>query len=178
MKINKLLLPIALSSMIFGCGPEFMEGDESVPAPQRNNTELTSGEKNNVVAEDPKTILAVGLNKLRNKKGNICFGVFKGPAGYPDTDKAVFDDCVPANSETGPMIELEPNTSYGIAFFHDENKNGKLDTRGIGPVQAPIEGYAFSNNPGFKPGNPDYSEIEITTSGDYQTISVDFLYLF
>jgi uncharacterized protein (DUF2141 family) len=180
MIITKLLTPLFISSLLLGCGSEYLEGDESIPAKKPTTEGLNATEKQSAIAEEkePVTILAIALNKLVNKKGDICFGVFKGSAGYPDTDKAVFDDCVPANSDSGPTIELEPNTSYGIAFFHDENRNGKLDTRGIGPVQAPVEGYGFSRNPGFKPGSPDYSEIQFVTKGEFQTISVDFIYLF
>jgi len=46
-----------------------------------------------------------------------------------------------------------PSGNYAIALFHDENGNGRIDTRfGI-----PTEGVGFSNNPRMWFGPPSFS---------------------
>lgn len=44
---------------------------------------------------------------------------------------------------------------YSFKYFHDENKNNKLDTYWIG---APKEGYGFSNNAKGNFGPPDFED--------------------
>lgn len=44
---------------------------------------------------------------------------------------------------------------YSFKYFHDENKNNKLDTYWIG---APKEGYGFSNNAKGSFGPPDFED--------------------
>ena len=49
---------------------------------------------------------------------------------------------------------LEPGR-YAFKFFHDENKNEKLDTNWLG---IPTEGFGFSNNPTLTFGPPSFNK--------------------
>ncbi|MDX9848633.1 MAG: DUF2141 domain-containing protein [Tenuifilaceae bacterium] len=44
---------------------------------------------------------------------------------------------------------------YSFKFFHDENKNEKLDTNWLG---IPKEGFGFSNNPSMNFGPPSFEK--------------------
>lgn len=48
---------------------------------------------------------------------------------------------------------LKPG-KYAFRYFHDENKNNKLDTK----IGIPIEGYGFSNNAKGKFGPPAFNK--------------------
>ena len=53
-----------------------------------------------------------------------------------------------------------PTGGYAVALVHDENGNGKLDTRfGI-----PIEGVGFSNNPKLFFGPPSFNAARIAVN--------------
>ena len=54
-----------------------------------------------------------------------------------------------------------PSGVYAIALFHDENGNGKLDTR----MGIPIEGVGFSRNPRLWFGPPRFSAAQFKVTG-------------
>ena len=84
------------------------------------------------------------------------------PAHFPGCE-----DDPQARHATVPVAELGslrfgdlPSGDYAVALFHDENGNGKLDTRfGI-----PREGVGFSNNPRLFFGPPRFAaaSFEVT----------------
>jgi len=75
------------------------------------------------------------------------------------TAEAVFDNLAPGD--------------YGIAVFHDENKNEKLDFNEVG---MPVEGYGHSNNPAKRAGPPDFNETRFAFSGPGTTITINLIY--
>ncbi len=77
-------------------------------------------------------------------------------------DKSAFPDCSdhPAaaratqRAENGAVISFAnlPSGTYAAAMIHDENGNGRLDTR----LGIPREGVGFSRNPRFMFGPPSF----------------------
>jgi len=63
-----------------------------------------------------------------------------------------------------------PCGEYAVKIFHDENANGKLDTRMFG---IPSERYGFSNNARGKYGPPDYEEAAFMVSGKTTRIEIE-----
>ena len=55
------------------------------------------------------------------------------------------------------------NDQYAIRYFHDENRNEKLDTNVLG---IPKEGFGFSNDAFGKFGPKDFNEWLFEVSGD------------
>ena len=190
------------------CGSPLSEGDKTIPPPRaegerslttddnqvqdskkdQDSQKIEDSKSKKVDRQDPKkddstseNIAQVGIafDKLRNLTGNVCISLFQGSKGFPgDVDAAIDVICNPASSKEGPLLKLEAGKSYGIAAFHDENKNRKFDKRKLGPVEAPAEGYGFSTNPSFKPREPKYSEIDFIPKKGYQTMRIKFTYLF
>jgi uncharacterized protein (DUF2141 family) len=61
------------------------------------------------------------------------------------------------------VVEHLNSGKYAFKYFHDENKNKKLDTNLIG---IPKEGYGFSNNAKGKFGPPSFSQTIFKVNQD------------
>lgn len=92
--------------------------------------------------------LTIEINNLRNNNGQVhlelsneneeqVFGVTKNISNNKCV--IVFENLIPGK--------------YAFKFFHDENKNDKLDTNWLG---IPREGFGFSNNPTMTFGPPSF----------------------
>jgi uncharacterized protein (DUF2141 family) len=73
---------------------------------------------------------------------------------------------------TAVFDSLEPGT-YGVATFHDENKNGKIDFDDVG---MPVEGYGHSNNPAKRMGPPNFDETKFAVSAPTTSIEIELVY--
>jgi len=97
-----------------------------------------------------KNIGLLGVSLYNNKKGfpgdhnTACATALKKVTG--DKDEVVFHNM--------------PYGTYAISVLHDENSNGKLDTRFLIPI--PKEGIGVSNNPKPRRGAPLYNECMFT----------------
>ena len=119
----------------------------------------------------PKTgKLVVKITGIRNAEGNIRVAVRTDEntivvAKIANIDpktltaEAVFDDLAEGN--------------YGVAVFHDENKNEKLDFNDVG---MPLEGYGHSNNPVKRPGPPEFNETKFAFAAPGTTITINLIY--
>ena len=59
---------------------------------------------------------------------------------------------------------------YGIAVFHDENKNGKMDKNFLGIPQEP---YGFSNNMRVTFGPPAWDRSKFSVRGPATEVSIE-----
>jgi len=93
--------------------------------------------------------LTINVVDLRSHKGQLIFGVFDQPEGFPtDSTKSKNWQIKKINTDTVTFeCELPPGV-HGASVLHDENANGQMDTNAVG---IPLEGYGVSNNP--KPGS-------------------------
>ena len=113
--------------------------------------------------------LRIDVKGLRNNEGQVYFQLFdekhnslKGGHG------AIVDkNC------SFVFENLKPG-KYGFNYFHDTNKNDKLDTNWMG---IPKEGYGFSNNASGKFGPPAF-EKWIFDLNQNKTMICSPLYLF
>ena len=108
--------------------------------------------------------LDLGIAGVRSAKGVVQLCLTRDPATFPGcTDDAhAIRRTVPA-VQTSVNIPDLPTGAYAIALFHDENRNGRLDTSfGI-----PREGFGFSRNPRIGFGPPKFSAARFNVgSGD------------
>jgi uncharacterized protein (DUF2141 family) len=63
-----------------------------------------------------------------------------------------------------------PYGDYGIAVFHDENKNGKIDKNFLGIPQEP---YGFSNNMRIALGPPSWDKSKFVVKGALTELSIE-----
>jgi uncharacterized protein (DUF2141 family) len=94
--------------------------------------------------------LTIEIDGLRNNKGQILLQVYdekhnkvKGAIGSIINEKCVI------------IIENLKPAKYAFKYFHDENKNDKLDNNWMG---LPAEGYGFSNNAKGTFGPPSFKK--------------------
>jgi uncharacterized protein (DUF2141 family) len=63
-----------------------------------------------------------------------------------------------------------PNGDYGIAVFHDENKNGRMDKNLLG---MPLEPYGFSNNQRVSFGPPKWERAKFPVKNAAADVSIE-----
>ena len=105
--------------------------------------------------------LVVRIEGVRSADGNIRVAVHRRAAGvdFPDSAGAVKAAMRPA-AETGDLVFAGlPPGDYAIAAFHDEDRDGDLNTNLLG---MPTEGYGFSNDARGMFGPPGFDAAAFT----------------
>ncbi|MCY7338830.1 MAG: DUF2141 domain-containing protein [Sphingomonas bacterium] len=120
--------------------------------------------------------LEVTVRGLRNQQGAVMICLTRRTAKHflacdRDPDRVTR---IVAAGEAG-LIHiggLVPD-DYSLLLLHDENRNGKLDTR----LGMPREGFGFSRNPALRMGPPHYSDVHfaLPPGRSLQAIKVKYL---
>ena len=121
--------------------------------------------------------LVVRIEGVRSADGNIRVAVHRRAAGvdFPDSAGAVKAAMRPA-AETGDLVFAGlPPGDYAIAAFHDEDRDGDLNTNLLG---MPTEGYGFSNDARgmFGPPGFDAAAFTINARDERPAVTVTFGY--
>ena len=97
-----------------------------------------------------QTTLNIEITELRNSNGQILLQLM-------DENKTNLKSIHGIIKDNKCIVILEDlrKTKYAFRFFHDENKNNKLDTNWLG---IPEEGFGFSNNAKGKFGPPPFEK--------------------
>lgn len=125
--------------------------------------------QNHVVVDDTSTTpedtiitpvphaLVIVVDGMKNENGLVQIALYNSKDDFEDQSNAYKTASVSflGNSATWE-IEVLPAGEYGIAVYHDENNNSKLDQNILG---IPKEGFAFSNNAMGSFGPPSWSDI-------------------
>lgn len=109
--------------------------------------------------------LKIKIQGVKNGKGSINIALYKSDSDF-SSEKYAYVSRIPASSDGTAVFEkIDPGT-YGVAVFHDENENFRLDRNFAG---MPAEGYGFSNNakgtfgpPSFKTTSVQMNQPEIS----------------
>jgi uncharacterized protein (DUF2141 family) len=111
----------------------------------------------------PTAVLTMRL-ALKNSNGQVGCLLFNSARGYPKDPGAALQRkwCAIASSESVCPFDPIPAGTYAVACFHDENKNGKLDT---GLFGIPTEGTVASNNAKGFMGPPSFDDAKFAFSG-------------
>ena len=117
--------------------------------------------------------LTIKMEEVQSDKGFVSYILFKGPKGFPDDEKTAFKK----GSMDAKMKSFElkniPEGEYAMTFIHDENGNGKLDTR----LGLPSEGFGFSNNPLIFFGPPSFERTLFKIENSNKSIVIKMKYL-
>lgn len=131
------------------------------------NSSLSSMENNTLTVE---------VYNLRNAEGVVRLSLYASADGFPtDISKAV-------RKATGKIqdgkctIQLNnlPQGDYAISLLHDENNNGKMDTRLMG---IPKEGYGASNDAKVTFGPPKYEDARFVLNKNEMGIRIKMRYM-
>jgi uncharacterized protein (DUF2141 family) len=126
-------------------------------------------------------MLRITITDVRNRKGDLVFGVFTQPDGFPNVQsKSVFWQVKPA-APTGDrnadghvtFTTRLPPGRYAAGVLHDENRNGDMDKNLAG---IPTEGYGVTNNPKPRFRKATFQEATFTLppEGAELTIAVQY----
>jgi uncharacterized protein (DUF2141 family) len=100
------------------------------------------------------TQVDVTFESVRNAKGLIRACLTRDPLHFPhcDADPAARKLSIPAAAGAKLSFHDVAPGDYAISALHDENRDGKLNTR----IGIPREGFGFSNNPVVRMSAPKF----------------------
>ena len=113
--------------------------------------------------------IAVEIAGVRSDSGLVRIALFDRPENFPSGEQVAGLDVVAKAGNVEALFDQVPPGRYAIAFFHDENGDGKFDTTLIG---LPAEGYGFSNDAPVRFGPPSFEDAAIEVSGRERTSAV------
>lgn len=124
----------------------------------------------------PAADVDVTVTGLRSNHGQVLACLTARPQTFPDCDKdpQAFRRIVPAQTTVRIDFGMVPEGRYAIALVHDENGNGRLDTR----MMMPIEGFGFSRNAPVRLGPPSFGSaaFEVEPATEHQTIKMRYMF--
>jgi uncharacterized protein (DUF2141 family) len=118
--------------------------------------------------------LTITVKDLRNRKGQLVFGVFKSADGFPTVErKSVNWQVKDVTGKTVTFTADLPPGKYAASVLHDENRSGDMD-RNIANI--PTEGYGVTNNPkpAFRAATFKEATFTLPPEGASLTISVQY----
>lgn len=121
-------------------------------------------------------VIHVEIEALRNDNGYVFCALFSSRDGFPkENQKAVvrLRSSVSDRKATCVFCGILPGT-YAVAVFHDENSNGKLDTKFMG---IPREGVGASNDAKGHLGPPKFEAAAFRFSGGVLNLKIRINYL-
>src|SRR5450432_3879982 len=128
-------------------------------------------------AEPPPAtaVLSVRLLGLRSDKGQVGCGLYASEKGFPKDPTAAAQTrwCAIASKESSCSFDPIPAGTYAVACFHDENKNGKMDT---GLFGIPTEGTVVSNHAKGFMGPPSFKDAKFSFAGSARELLLEMSY--
>src|SRR5580692_2732241 len=121
-------------------------------------------------------LIHVEIGGLRNDKGQVVCDLYSSADGFPKNgDKAVGHATAPISNAHAvcEFPDVKPGT-YAVSVFHDENSNGKLDTKFMG---MPREGVGASNNAKGHLGPPKFDAAAFHFSAGRLELKISIIYL-
>lgn len=118
--------------------------------------------------------LDIGIEGLRSARGDVLICLTQDPKHFPDCsgDPARRALRIAASAAASAHIDGVVPGDYALSLIHDENGNGRLDTR----LGIPREGVGFSRNPRLMFGPPKFSAVRFTVGGAKAATTVRLRY--
>lgn len=115
--------------------------------------------------------MTVSITGLREATGQVMIFIYNNADDFPTKrDKAFRAKKVPV---TGASMEVTfdgvPDGTYGVAVYHDENMNDKMDRSWYG---MPKEGYGASNDAKGSFGPPKFDDAKFIFSAATKSIPI------
>ncbi|HKX78643.1 MAG TPA: DUF2141 domain-containing protein [Novosphingobium sp.] len=125
-------------------------------------------------AEAPADVRAT-VTGLRSSKGKVMACLTARPSAFPKCERD--PDARSLVLPAAPRIELDfgpvPSGRYAISLIHDENANGRLDTR----LVIPREGFGFSRDAPVRMGPPSFDAAAFRVDGGDAHLTIRMRYL-
>jgi len=115
--------------------------------------------------------LEVKILGFENNEGDCWFALDNSKEVYESEDEVWIGKILSIkNKQVIVVIDSLEYGEYAIRVFHDENKNGELDTDFLG---IPDEDYSFSNNVSSWFGPPSWERAKFLFDQPEMTIKID-----
>lgn len=121
-------------------------------------------------SQSPQQMI-VKIDGLRSAVGQVMVFIYNNEEDFPTKrDRAFKSKSIPASalSLTVPFDDI-PGGTYGVAVYHDENSNGKMDRNWYG---TPKEGYGASNDATGTFGPPKFKDAKFDFKNSQDTIKI------
>jgi uncharacterized protein (DUF2141 family) len=118
----------------------------------------------------------VKILNIRNNAGTIGCALFESPIGFPiEFLRYASNILVIKIRDTQASCDFVdiPTGIYALTVIHDENVNGKLDTKWL---KIPKEGYGFSNGAKAMLGPPSFSAASFPYDGQDMELTISLHY--
>jgi uncharacterized protein (DUF2141 family) len=116
--------------------------------------------------------LTLSVSGLKPLKGDLYISLHNRPDYFQIADSAFMKKKISVNEENEILhFDNVPAGKYAIAVYHDENRNGEMETTEKG---FPMEGYGFSLKSKFL-GKPKFEQAAFELSGN-DTLEIKMLY--
>ncbi len=115
--------------------------------------------------------MIVKVEGIREVKGELLAFLFNNEEDFPTKrDKAFRAEKIqiPATAFTFSFKDV-PKGTYGVAVYHDENMNGKMDRHWYG---TPMEGYGASRDAQGTLGPPKFDDAKFNFKNSQDTIKI------
>ncbi|MFT4055087.1 MAG: DUF2141 domain-containing protein [Novosphingobium sp.] len=121
------------------------------------------------------TDVSVSVTDMRSAKGQVLACLTTRPDAFPDCEKDPLARklTVPAADDLHLDFGAVPQGRYAVSLIHDENGNGKLDTR----LMIPREGYGFSRDAPVRMGPPKFAQAAFDVGGEPVRLAIRMRYL-
>lgn len=115
--------------------------------------------------------MKINVEGLREVKGQLMVFVFNNADDFPTKkDHAVFSKKVPVSGASMEIIfEGVSAGTYGVAVYHDENMNDKMDRSWYG---MPTEGYGASNDAKGTLGPPKFDDAKLEFNESQKSVKI------
>lgn len=119
--------------------------------------------------------IAVVVQGLKNNTGQVVLALHDNADSFPTKpEKAIAtQSSFIKNNKAKVFFKNVRSGSYAIAVYHDENKNGKLDSNFIG---IPKEGVGTSNDAKGRFGPPKFIDAKFTFEETNKSIIIKIYY--
>lgn len=121
-------------------------------------------------------VIHVEVVGLHSDKGQVLCALYSSRDGFPKQSEKALARVTSGIAQKQAVCEfsgIAPGT-YAISVFHDENSNGKLDTKFMG---IPREGVAASNNAKGHFGPPKFEAAAFPFTGGRLELKITINYL-
>ncbi len=112
------------------------------------------------------------MTGFKNDEGEVRVAFFLDTGGWPDGDSTVFATAVApiSDGQAFAVFEKVPAGPFAVSVFHDEDRDGELDSGALG---IPSEAYGFSADARNMFGSPSFEEARIElAAGETKQITI------
>jgi len=115
--------------------------------------------------------LKVGILGFNNNEGDCWFAIDNSREVYESEDTVWIGKILSIeNKEVIVVIDSLKYGEYAVRVFHDENKNGKIDSNFLG---IPTEDYGYSNDASGWFGPPSWDKAKFIFDKPEMTININ-----